>query len=208
MSIAPPALRCLALVGLAFTGCAEQIRQVDIRTDDLVESRNAVLASRDTPPPALEVEAYPEGDPFPADTDAVNDPSTRDPTAEQLGFTGRSETENEAEAIIARIRRLGETPEDAESMTIEGAIAFAQANATEYTGAEETYLLTALSLIVQEHFFEPGFFNETSIDAGKGISTRYETALRVANDFGVRQRLPYGGEVTAKFLAGDRMPRS
>jgi outer membrane protein TolC len=202
MSIAPPALRCLALVGLAFTGCAEQIRQVDIRTDDLVESRNAVLASRDTPPPALEVEAYPEGDPFPADTDAVNDPSTRDPTAEQLGFTGRSETENEAEAIIARIRRLGETPEDAESMTIEGAIAFAQANATEYTGAEETYLLTALSLIVQEHFFEPGFFNETSIDAGKGISTRYETALRVANDFGVRQRLPYGGEVTAKFLAG------
>jgi len=79
MSIAPPALRCLALVGLAFTGCAEQIRQVDIRTDDLVESRNAVLASRDTPPPALEVEAYPEGDPFPADTDAVNDPSTRDP---------------------------------------------------------------------------------------------------------------------------------
>ncbi|MCP4012138.1 MAG: TolC family protein, partial [Phycisphaeraceae bacterium] len=40
------------------------------------------------------------------------------------------------------------------------------------------------------------------IDAGKGISSRYETALRVANDFGVRQRLPYGGEVTAKFLAG------
>ena len=202
MSIPFPILRCSVLAGLVFSGCAEQIRQVDIRTDDLVESRNAVLASRDTPPPVLETEDYPEGDPFPADTEAVSDPSTRDPSAEQLEFTGRNETENEADAIIARIRRLGETPEDAEPLTIEGAIAFAQVNATEYTGAEETYLLTALSLIVQEHFFEPGFFNETRIDAGKGISSRYETALRVANDFGVRQRLPYGGEVTAKFLAG------
>ena len=202
MSTPFPILRCSVLAGLVFSGCAEQIRQVDIRTDDLVESRNAVLASRDTPPPVLETEDYPEGDPFPADTEAVSDPSTRDPSAEQLEFTGRNETENEADAIIARIRRLGETPEDAEPLTIEGAIAFAQVNATEYTGAEETYLLTALSLIVQEHFFEPGFFNETRINAGKGISSRYETALRVANDFGVRQRLPYGGEVTAKFLAG------
>ena len=202
MSIPFPILRCSVLAGLVLSGCAEQIRQVDIRTDDLVESRNAVLASRDTPPPVLETEDYPEGDPFPADTEAVSDPSTRDPSAEQLKFTGRNEAENEADAIIARIRRLGETPEDAEPLTIEGAIAFAQVNATEYTGAEETYLLTALSLIVQEHFFEPGFFNETRIDAGKGISSRYETALRVANDFGVRQRLPYGGEVTAKFLAG------
>ncbi|MAH66718.1 MAG: hypothetical protein CMJ27_10085 [Phycisphaerae bacterium] len=202
LSIPFPVLRCSVLAGLAFAGCAEQIRQVDIRADDLVVSRNAALASRDAPPPQLEIEEYPEGDPFPADTEAVNDPATRDPLPEQLEFTGRSETENEAEAIIARIRRLGETPEDAESMTIDSAIAFAQVNATEYTGAEETYLLTALSLIVQEHFFEPGFFNETTVNAGQGISTRYETALRVANDFGVRQRLPYGGEVTARFLAG------
>ena len=87
-----------------------------------------------------------------------------------------------ADAIIARIRRLGETPEDAEPMTIEDAISFARVHATEYTGAEETYLLTALSLIVQEHFFEPGFFNETTIDAGDGISSRYETALRVQEE--------------------------
>ena len=124
-----------------------------------------------------------------------------DPAADELAFTGRSEAESEADAIIKRIQRLADTPANAEPLTLDYAIAFAQQNATEYTGAEETYLLSALSLIVQEHLFEPRFFNETTIDAGEGIG-RYDAALRVANDFGVRQRLPYGGEVTARFLAG------
>ncbi len=187
------------LIGLA--GCGEQIRQVDIRTDDLVKERNAVLASGTRPAPALAAGSYPEGRPFPKDTPELNEPSTVDPAAGELDFTGRTEAESEADAIIERIRRLADTPVDAEPLTLDYAIAFAQQNATEYTGAEETYLLSALSLIVQEHLFEPRFFNETTIDAGEGIG-RYDAALRVANDFGVRQRLPYGGEVTARFLAG------
>jgi outer membrane protein TolC len=187
------------LIGLA--GCGEQIRQVDIRTDDLVKERNAVLASGTRPAPALAADSYPEGRPFPKDTPELNEPSTVDPAAGKLEFTGRTEAESEADAIIERIRRLADTPADAEPLTLDYAIAFAQQNATEYTGAEETYLLSALSLIVQEHLFEPRFFNETTIDAGEGIG-RYDAALRVANDFGVRQRLPYGGEVTARFLAG------
>jgi len=187
------------LIGLL--GCGEQIRQVDLRTDDLVKERNAVLASGTRPAPTLSTDSYPEGHPFPKDTPELNEPSTVDPAADELAFTGRTEAESEAEAIIARIRRLADTPADAEPLTLDYAIAFAQENATEYTGAEETYLLSALSLIVQEHLFEPRFFNETTIDAGEGIG-RYDAALRVANDFGVRQRLPYGGEVTARFLAG------
>ncbi|MDE0888090.1 MAG: TolC family protein [Phycisphaerales bacterium] len=188
------------LIGLV--GCGEQIRQVDIRTDDLVKERNAVLASGTRPAPTLSTDSYPEGRPFPKDTPELNEPSTVDPDADELTFTGRTETESEADAIIARIQRLADTPADAEALTLDYAIAFAQQSATEYTGAEETYLLSALSLIIQEHLFEPRFFNETTVDAGNGISSRYDSALRVANDFGVRQRLPYGGEVTARFLAG------
>ena len=187
------------LIGLF--GCGEQIRQVDLRTDDLVKERNAVLASGVRTAPTLSTHSYPEGQPFPKDTPELNEPSTVDPSADELAFTGRTQAESEADAIIARIRRLADTPADAEPLTLDYAIAFAQENATEYTGAEETYLLSALSLIVQEHLFEPRFFNETTIDAGEGIG-RYDAALRVANDFGVRQRLPYGGEVTARFLAG------
>ena len=103
--------------------------------------------------------------------------------------------------MIDRIQYLAESPEGAEPFTIEDTIRFSQLNATEYTGAEESYLLTALSLIVAEHAFEPRFFNRTSLDAGWFGGSRYETALRVTNDFGVRQKLPYGGEVTARFLA-------
>ncbi len=186
---------------IGFAGCGEQIRQVDIRTDDLVKERNAVLASGIRPAPALSTDSYPKGRPFPKDTPELNEPATVDPTAGELEFTGRTEAESEADAIIERIRRLADTPADAEPLTLDYSIAFAQNNATEYTGAEETYLLSALSLIVQEHLFEPRFFNETKIDVGEGIG-RYDAALRVANDFGVRQRLPYGGEVTARFLAG------
>jgi outer membrane protein TolC len=187
------------LIGLV--GCGERTRQVDIRTDDLVKERNAVLAAGIRTAPELSPDSYPEGEPFPKDTPELNEPSTVDPAADELAFTGRSEAESEADAIIKRIQRLADTPANAEPLTLDYAIAFAQQNATEYTGAEETYLLSALSLIVQEHLFEPRFFNETTIDAGEGIG-RYDAALRVANDFGVRQRLPYGGEVTARFLAG------
>ena len=187
------------LIGLV--GCGERTRQVDIRTDDLVKERNAVLAAGIRTAPELSPDSYPEGEPFPKDTPELNQPSTVDPAADELAFTGRSEAESEADAIIKRIQRLADTPANAEPLTLDYAIAFAQQNATEYTGAEETYLLSALSLIVQEHLFEPRFFNETTIDAGEGIG-RYDAALRVANDFGVRQRLPYGGEVTARFLAG------
>ena len=187
------------LIGLV--GCGEWTRQVDIRTDDLVKERNAVLAAGIRTAPELSPDSYPEGEPFPKDTPELNEPSTVDPAADELAFTGRSEAESEADAIIKRIQRLADTPANAEPLTLDYTIAFAQKNATEYTGAEETYLLSALSLIVQEHLFEPRFFNETTIDAGEGIG-RYDAALRVANDFGVRQRLPYGGEVTARFLAG------
>ena len=187
------------LIGLV--GCGERTRQVDIRTDDLVKERNAVLAAGIRTAPELSPDSYPEGEPFPKDTPELNEPSTVDPAADELAFTGRSEAESEADAIIKRIQRLADTPANAEPLTLDYTIAFAQKNATEYTGAEETYLLSALSLIVQEHLFEPRFFNETTIDAGEGIG-RYDAALRVANDFGVRQRLPYGGEVTARFLAG------
>ena len=77
-------------------------------------------------------------------------------------------------------------PVDAEPLSLGGALAFAQANSAEYSGAEEQYLLVALSLIVQEHLFEPRMYNTTTFDVDYVGKSRYETSTRVANDFGVR----------------------
>lgn len=199
-SVTNAAVPALALVLLA--GCAsQQLDEVTIRTDDLVRDRNRSLADGVRPAPDLRTDEYPEGRPFPDGPETDPTPGTRDPRAEELPFTPRTQAQNEADAIIDRIRRLANAPDDAEPLTLDQSIAFAGTNAVEYTGAEQTYLLAALSVITAERLFEPRFFNDTSFTAGQGLDPRYDAAMRAVNDFGVRQRLPYGGEVTARFIA-------
>ncbi|MFM1832937.1 MAG: hypothetical protein RLZZ461_1253, partial [Planctomycetota bacterium] len=182
---------------MILAGCAsQQLDEVTIRTDDLVRNRNADLADGVRSAPDLETDRYPEGRPFPDGPETDLSPATRDPKAEDLPFEARDQAQNEAEAIIERIRQLAQAPADAEPLTLDAAIEFAGTHAVEYTGAEQTYLLAALSVVTAQRLFEPRFFNDTSFTAGQGLDPRYDAAMRAVNDFGVRQRLPYGGEVT------------
>ena len=192
-----PPILILALGVLA--GCGGyQVRETTLRTDDLLRESAAPLAESDRAVPELEPDSYPEGEPFP---DATENPSTVDPPADELPFQPRTEAESEAQAIIERMRRLASAPADAEPLSLDAAIAFAQRESVEFTGAEQTYLLAALSVISSEYLFAPSFFNDTKFEIGKGIDPRYDAAYRAVNDFGVTQRLPYGGEITARFLA-------
>ncbi len=198
--IAPRITPLAAAVLLA--GCAsQQLDEVTIRTDDLVRNRNAGLADGVRSAPDLETDIYPKGRPFPDGPETDLSPETRDPRAEDLPFTPKTQAQNEAEAIIERIRQLAQAPADAEPLTLDAAIEFAGTHAVEYTGAEQTYLLAALSVVTAQRLFEPRFFNDTSFTAGQGLDPRYDAAMRAVNDFGVRKRLPYGGEVTARFIA-------
>ena len=186
------------LIGI-LCGCGgHQLQETTLRTDQLLRQGSAPLAESDRVVPDLETDTYPEGNPFP---EAEETPDTTDPVAKDLPFQPRTEAESEAEAIIERMRKLAEAPADAEPLSLDDAIAFARVNSVEFTGAEQTYLLSALSVITSEYLFAPSFFNETRFEIGKGIDPRYDAAYRAVNDFGVRQRLPYGGEITARFLA-------
>ena len=186
------------LLGLV-AGCgSQQLQQTTIRTDELIRKGSDPLAGGGASGPELATSSYPEGDPFP---EAEESPDTIDPVASDLPFTARTEAESEADAIIERIRNLAAAPADATPLGLDEAIAFARVNSVEFTGAEQTYLLSALSVISAEYLFQPSFFNDTTFEIGKGIDPRYDAAFRAVNDFGVRQRLPYGGEVTARFLA-------
>ena len=180
-------------------GCGgHQLQETTLRTDQLLREGASPLAESDRAVPILETEDYPEGDPFPT---AEDTPATTDPVAKDLPFRPRTETDSEAEAVIERMRTLAEAPADAEPLSLDDAIAFARVHSVEFTGAEQTYLLSALSVITSEYLFTPSFFNDTTFEIGKGIDPRFDAAYRAVNDFGVRQRLPYGGEITARFLA-------
>ncbi|MDZ4753307.1 MAG: TolC family protein [Phycisphaerae bacterium] len=152
--------------------------------------------------PRYDPARYTEGQAFPKATPNLESPTTVNPPLEALDVQSRSAAGSTAEEVIARFNAMVEIGGDAPVLTFENALAYAQQNAPEYLTAEETYIITALQLLIEEHRWGPNFFNETSafISADADNTGRYNTALNLLNDFGVTQRLPYGGQVSARVL--------
>lgn len=72
----------------------------------------------------------------------------------------------------------------------------------EYVSRKEDLYISTLNVTLQRHLFEPRIFAETEVGVvGTGEYNDYATALRAAQSVGVRQKLPYGGEVIATVLA-------
>lgn len=65
----------------------------------------------------------------------------------------------------------------------------------------EDLYLAALDVTLERHLFEPRPFARTRVgfDGGE-LDSKYRTALTTVQSVGVRQQLPYGGEVTAQAL--------
>ncbi len=80
-------------------------------------------------------------------------------------------------------------------------IEYAVQNSRQYQNQMEDLYLAALQVTLQRHLFEPRFFAQTSVQyEGGQEDVSYKSALSVANSIGVRQQLPYGGEVVAQAL--------
>ncbi|MCP4833803.1 MAG: TolC family protein [Phycisphaera sp.] len=197
----PGAIASITLLPALMVGCRQSVSEVTVRTDDLIEDRQRVLAGGDGPQVDLQTDDYVVGNPLPSESPDLQNPPTFDPAAQDLEFRAVQEPDLEAEAVLERIRASEEMDSIAERLSLDAAIKWACRNAIEYTGAEESYLLAALGVVTAEHLFAPQFFNDTSVEAGQGLDPRYDSAFRAINDFGVRQNLPFGGEVTARFLA-------
>lgn len=76
------------------------------------------------------------------------------------------------------------------------------AHAREYVARKEDLYLATLAVTLERHAFEPRFFAQSSVGvSGAGEYSDYASALNAAQTFGVRQKLPYGGEVVATALA-------
>lgn len=194
------ALTATSLSLLVITGC-ESLATIDRRTDERLRE-SAALVGEAGSTPRYDSERYATGAAYPSRPADEDRPTTVNPPVESLKVDRRDITSETAQAIIGRFNSMTEAPADATVLSFGEAMNFAQQHASEYLTAEETYIITALRLLIEEHRWGPTFFNETSavMTANADSSGRYTTALALLNDFGVSQRLPYGGEVSARFL--------
>ena len=95
-----------------------------------------------------------------------------------------------------------------------GAIEYAVTHARDYQDRMEDLYLATLDVTLERHLFEPRPFANTTFryqgDQGGtrghqgSVSSDFQSALSVMQRVGIRQQLPYGGEIVAEQLVSVR----
>lgn len=93
--------------------------------------------------------------------------------------------------------------EDIVRLDFFGALRYATQHSRSYQTQAENVYLTALDVTLERHLFSPRPFARTSLnyEAGRFDSdVNYRAALVATQSVGIRQQLPYGGEIIAEGL--------
>jgi len=86
-------------------------------------------------------------------------------------------------------------------LTLSDALAYAFAHSRDFQTAKETLYLAALDLTLERHLWGPIFFANLGSDyTNLGKANQFDQSLQSVMEAGVRQRLPYGGEVVARTI--------
>lgn len=189
-----------ALMLTFLTGCQSGFEKIDRRVEDLMaESSTDIGGNPAFPGPGSWPTALgprPSGEGKQA---LINkQPSTVNPPADELAFRPMDESSE----VLARLQAYNQTPADALQLDLPTSLAYATRQAREYQFAEEEYVLASLRLLIERHLWGPIFFDDVSATVlGTGDDGLFDTSLELVNELGVTQRLPYGGEVSARALA-------
>src|SRR5690606_27164577 len=83
-----------------------------------------------------------------------------------------------------------------------GALNYAVQHSRAYQTQIENVYLAALDVTLERHLFTPRPFAQTSLtyDAGRFDDVSFRSALVATQSVGIRQQLPYGGEIVAEGL--------
>lgn len=133
----------------------------------------------------------PERDEMPVDTDVMPG---------GLGQGGADESEDDAAS-----QGLAYGPpapgHAAKRLDLFGALKFGVQNSRDYQDKMEDLYLAALEVTLQRHLFAPRPFVRTGLDySGGQADVAYRSALAATASAGVKQQLPYGGEIVAETL--------
>ncbi len=198
---------------MSVPGCRDPLGRVDARTDKLLRERSEALGGG-----AVAPQTRPDaGARSIADRRRTGQASTRlgtvNPGAGDLPFDAAAHDRD----VAQRLDRYAEeslhsdgSDEGALVILLEDAFRLAQRSGREHRLAEEDYILAAISLLIERHLWGPRLFNDTTVGfSGGGDAGRFEHALDVINTLRLTQRLPYGGEVEARWIvsATDQLRR-
>lgn len=184
---------------LTSVGCSPGLEGIDRRTRALMEDR-ARFSGLSEPVPVRT-----GGTDVPREGLYATKPPTSNPAADAMSF----DVAGELAAVPARLDRnaaiaaaaIDYDPMLLLTLDLEGSLREAQLSAREFRSAEEDYVLAAIRLLIEQHRWDPRLFNDTTFSAnGNGVDGRFDTALRVINELRATQRLPYGGEVEARWI--------
>ena len=179
--------------GLA--GCYASFSQIDDRVSRLLDESSGEMNAVAAPVP----ESWAENTLSDGTLDAP-DPPTYNPPAGDLMF--ESAANDDINSAIGRLNDLITKNGEGELLTLKDALLYSVQFSREYQYAMETFVIECLQLLIQRHLWGPQFFDTVRFDVnGAGSSGLYETSMDIVNDFGVSQRLPYGGEVSVQYLA-------
>jgi hypothetical protein len=149
-------------------------------------------------------------------------PSTTNPRADELSFIKAQEDRDVAERLqrlttqgtsgvlipsngpqgVGYVGEPGNTQAvPARVVTLEESFRLSQRSGREFLSAQEEYLLSAISLLIERHQWGPRFFNDTSASvSASGDDGDFFPALNVVNTLRASRRLPYGGSVEASWV--------
>lgn len=83
-----------------------------------------------------------------------------------------------------------------------GALQYAIRHSRAYQSQVENVYLAALDVTLERHLFSPRPFAQTTVgfEGGRPDDLKYQSALIATQSVGIRQQLPYGGEIVAEGL--------
>ncbi len=190
----------LGLAGaVAFAaGCGGGFQRTDRRAMALLLQTTSTLGP-DALAPRL---SWPQEQPplSPPEDLALTDehPSTVNPSAKEIHF----QLSEEANRVMERLDGYARQAAVGQRMNLAEALAYATRYSREYRFDEEEYVLAVLRLLTERHLWGPRLFNDLQATfVSSGDDGFFDSSLELVNDLRVTQRLPYGGEVSARLLA-------
>ena len=203
VSVRVGAATLLALIPLLLAGCKSPLARVDAATERLIRDRSASLGGGAVAP---RIEGR-SGTPTPGSRGMYQtDLPTTNPDASELIFTPAQADRNVADRLARYASESLPMPgesgaENVRTITLTEAFRLSQSRGREFRLAEEDYILSAISVLIERHLWGPRLFNDTRVAlSGAGDDGRFEHALDLINTLRITKRLPYGGSVEARWI--------
>ena len=187
----------LAVLLLPATSCtSSKLERLDARAAAMIRERQREALGRDPTDADTLIPDLTSADP--GRSAYRHRPDTFSPPAEALPVEPAGD-----EVSLDTVPALSAVGDAALQLDLEDLLQIALATGPEYQSEKEELFLDALSLIAERHLWGPRFFDVmTASVSGTPESGDNDLAFNLINEFGVTQRLPYGGQIAATALVG------